>query len=645
MAGNSSFKPRSRQMLIRDLVSEKTIFYYFATGGIIIAGLYFGKLLFIPLALAIFLTFLLSPVISILRRWYIPRGFAVCLVTLAAFATIAGMGLVMSRQVVNLAEQLPFYQSTLMNKIKVLREAMTPGHQLDRAAESLKTIQGALEKPPASATLSSPSTPAAAPPLPVEVREHATSPIEQLHSIVSAAVEPLTMAGICIIFVIMLLYSREDVRDRAIRLLGVKDLERTTRAMDDAGARLNRYFLSTTIINAAFGIIIGLGLWWIGIPNPLLWGLMAGLLRFIPFIGVALAAIVPIGLAFVVDPGWSIFAATLALFVVTEMLTSQVIETIVQGESTGLSPLAIILATAFWTLLWGPIGLPLAVPLTVVLVVLGRHVEQFTFFEILLGSEPALASDDMFYQRLLSGDPDEAADQATSKLKEVPLEEFYDRVAIEALKKAVDDEEAGRLEDQRVEQIHQTTISFLETLEDVGLGQPPGDEQTKAAAPAQAASKSRPPASPAVLCIGVRTLLDQSASAILAQALTGRGIGSLSMSPLEIAARGGTAHDISAITSVCICAFEVKTRRAHAKFLVKRIRRQFPAAEIIGVFWRLETNDEASKSIIESIAVDDCRTTIRGVIDHFVLKGHGASLGPAELPLTTAAKAAIAPAA
>jgi predicted PurR-regulated permease PerM len=634
VAGNISFKSRARQMSTREAVSEKTIFYYFAIGTIIIAGLYFGKALFIPLALAVFLTFLLSPAITILRHWYIPRGLAVSLVTIAAFGLMAALGFIMSRQVMNLAEELPFYQTTLIKKVKGLRDAMAPGQQLDRAAETIKTIRGELEKP----AVQSPALPAAPQPMSVEIREHAATPIEQLQSVLSAAVEPLTMAGICIVFVVMLLYSREDVRDRAIRLLGVKDLERTTRAMDDAGLRLNRYFLSTTAINASFGTIIGLGLWVIGIPNPLLWGLLAMLLRFIPFIGIVLAAIVPVGLAFVIDPGWSVFAATAALFVVTEMLTSQVVETIVQGESTGLSPLAIIVATAFWTLLWGPIALPIAVPLTVVLVVLGRHVEQFTFFEILLGSEPALSSADMFYQRLLSGDPEEAADQAASKLKELPLANFYDEVAIEALKKAVDDEEAGKLDEQRVEQISETMTSFLETLDELGVPPP----QSAGKAKLLASDGTAAPVRSEILCVGSRTSFDQSASDLLAHALTGSGLGTISVSPMDLAVRSGTPHDISAVKTVCLSAFELKTRLAHTKFLVKRLRRMLPAAEIVAVFWRLDASDETRLALIEEIGVDDCRTTVSGVMNLFTLKdqGDGESAGSSvELPAPPALRA------
>ena len=255
-------------------------------------------------------------------------------------------------------------------------------------------------------------------PVPVEVRTPAPTAIDQLQGIIGVVLAPLATAGLVLLFVLFLLLQREDVRDRAIRLLGSNDLEKSTTAMDDAGKRLGRYFLTLTLINIGFGMFIALGLWLIGVPSPVLWGVLATLMRFVPFLGSFIAAACPLILAAAVDPGWSMFLMTLALYVVSEPIMGNVIEPVVQGQRTGLSPLAIVLSAAFWTLLWGPIGLLLAIPLTVVLVVLGHHVERLEFLNVLLGDKPPLSPAERFYQRMLAGDPAEAVEQAETFIKD-----------------------------------------------------------------------------------------------------------------------------------------------------------------------------------------------------------------------------------
>ena len=238
-------------------------------------------------------------------------------------------------------------------------------------------------------------------------------------------VSPITTLGIVLVVVIFLLMQREDLRDRLIRLFGSNDLHRTTLAMDDAASRLSTYFLTQLGINAAFGVIVGLGLWAIGLPSPILWGVVATLLRFVPYVGSAISALLPIALAAAVSPGWTMVIWTVALFGVVETLIGQVIEPLLYGHSTGLSPVAVIVSALFWAWLWGPIGLILSTPFTVILVVLGRHVEHLEFLDVLLGDRPALTPVENFYQRILAGDPDEARDQAEKLLKDRPLVAYY----------------------------------------------------------------------------------------------------------------------------------------------------------------------------------------------------------------------------
>ena len=319
-----------------------------------------------------------------------------------------------------------------------------------------------------------------------------------LQTIIGPLLQPLATTGIVIVFVVFFLLQREDLRDRFIRLAGAHDLQKTTKALDDAAQRLSRYLLMQLAINATFGILIGAGLWLIGIPNPVLWGILAMLLRFVPYIGPVIAAVFPAALALAIDPGWTMLVWTACLFLVVEPLMGQVVEPLLYGHSTGLSAVAIVVAAAFWTWLWGPIGLLLSTPLTLCLVVLGRHVERLEFLAILLGDQPALTLEENFYQRVLANDPDEAAHQAELYLKSKPLAEYYDEVAIRGLALAQLDVNRGVLEHARRVQIKEAVLGLIDDLSD-HVDAPPAAEADadadaaggKAAAPPPAAAAGR----------------------------------------------------------------------------------------------------------------------------------------------------------
>ena len=277
-------------------------------------------------------------------------------------------------------------------------------------------------------------------------------------------VSPLTTTGIVVVFLIFFLFQREDLRNRFIRLTGTGDLERTTAALDDAGHRLTRLFATQLALNAGFGTVIGLGLELIGVPSAPLWGLLAMILRFVPYIGPALAAILPLTLAAAVGNGWSMLFSTAALFAVVEPLTGNFLEPLIVGHHAGLSPVAIVTAAAFWTWLWGPLGLILSTPMTVCLVVVARHVERLKFIDVLLGDEPALTPQQANYQRMLAADPVEIISHAAKYLKEKTLIEYYDEILLGALKLAEQDAKQGRLDDDRLNNIKQTVAEVVEEL-------------------------------------------------------------------------------------------------------------------------------------------------------------------------------------
>src|SRR5690242_4206791 len=437
---------------------------------IIISMLYFGRDIFVPVALAILLSFVLAPLVGILQRIHVPRGLAVVSVVILAFSLIFAMGSLLATQLTQLAGDLPHYQSTISEKIQSFRDTKASRGTLERASDMLKDLGKELDKPKdvpsarASGSVIGSNAPAPLTPVPVEVHQPDPGALESLRTLISPLIHPLATTGIIIIFVIFILLQREDLRNRLIRLAGASDLQRTTAALDDAASRLSRLFLTQLILNGSFGVVIGIGLWFIGIPSAILWGILAAALRFVPYIGAVIAAAFPLALAVAVDPGWSMLLWTLALFLTVEPLVGHVVEPMVYGHSTGLSPVAVVASATFWTALWGPIGLVLATPLTVCLVVLGRHVERLEFLDVMFGDRPALSPPEIFYQRVLAGDPTEVSEKAEEFLKERSLSSYYDEVALKGLQLAQVDAERGALDPERLIKIRDAVSEFANNL-------------------------------------------------------------------------------------------------------------------------------------------------------------------------------------
>ena len=336
--------PRSTEELMTLLSAVATA----VLAVIIISMLYFGREIFVPVALAILLSFVLAPLVGLLQRISVPRGFAVISVVILAFSLIFAMGSLLATQLTQLAGDLPRYQSTISEKIQAFRDTKAGSGTLERASDMLKDLSKELDKPKDASSARVPgsvlgpkvSGPPA--PVPVEVRQPDPGALESLRTLISPLVHPLATTFIIIIFVIFILLQREDLRNRLIRLAGSSDLQRTTAALDDAASRLSRLFLTQLILNGAFGVVIGTGLGLIGTPSAILWGILAAALRFVPYIGAVIAAAFPLALAVAVDPGWSMLLWTLALFLIVEPVVGHVVEPMVYGHSTGLSPVAVV---------------------------------------------------------------------------------------------------------------------------------------------------------------------------------------------------------------------------------------------------------------------------------------------------------------
>jgi len=622
------FKPRTTEELMALLSAVATAILTV----IIISMLYFGRDIFVPVALAILLSFVLAPLVGILQRIHVPRGLAVVSVVVVAFMLIFTMGSLLAAQLTQLAGDLPRYQSTISEKIQAFRDTKAGRGTLERASDMLKDLSKELDKPKDAPSTRSPGMIAgsnpSAPPVPVEVRQPDPGALESLRTLISPLIHPLATTGIIIIFVVFILIQREDLRNRFIRLAGSSDLQRTTAALDDAASRLSKLFLTQLILNGAFGVVIGTGLWFIGIPSAILWGILAAALRFVPYVGAVIAAAFPLALAVAIDPGWSMLLWTLALFLVVEPLVGHVVEPMVYGRSTGLSPVAVVASATFWTALWGPIGLVLATPLTICLVVLGRHVKRLEFLDVMFGDRPALSPPEIFYQRMLASDPTEAAEKAEEFLKERSLASYYDEVALKGLQLAQADAERNALDQERLTKIRDAVSEFAADLADQE-DRPPARSSSTTDAEASSAvegvaenaanehlpylgKETLPPdwqGEHPVLCVAGRTLIDEAAAIMLAQLSTEHGLAARVEGAASLSTTNVFRLDTTGVAIVCLVYLDAHAA-AHMRYSVRRLRRKLPKATIILGCWVKDMEPAALELLREGAKADLVATSI-----------------------------------
>lgn len=536
------------------------------SGAILVGAIYFGRDLFVPLVLAVLLAFVLAPVVRLLRRCRVGRAPSVLIAVVLAFAMLFGIGLAVSRQAAELVGNLPAYQAAVRDKLRSLR--------LDQTLEGTETMLrdlGALS----ARRLTPVEGAGGAPAVMVPAAQADATSLEIARSVAAPLLKPLATTGIVVVFTIFVLLYREDLRDRLIRLAGARDLHRTMAAMNDAAYRLSRYFLTQVALNATYGILVGLGLWLVGLPNPVLWGIVAGVMRFVPFVGTPFAVLPPVLLALAVDPGWSVVLSVVMLFVVLNTVMGQVLEPLLYGHSTGLSPVSVILSAIFWAWMWGPIGLLLATPLTVCLVVLGRHVERLEFLEIMLGDRPPLAPEETFYQRALEGDTDGLVEQARTERRAASLSAYYDEVALRGLALAQGDWSREVLEPERLEGVRTQVATLLEDLR---------EDETAVPAPGE-------PGSPdwrldgAVMLIGGRGQFDDLAAEMAAQVFRERGFDASTESNAVLDTANLGRLDPARIRLCCLSVLEEGNSAAGVRHFLRRLRRQLPDARIIIALW------------------------------------------------------------
>jgi predicted PurR-regulated permease PerM len=604
---------------------------------VVVAALYLAKTVLIPITLAVLLSFVLGPVVALFRRIHLPKVAAVLLAVLLALTAILLIATLIGTQIADLAGQLPQYQATIMQKFATVRNLVA-----DRMAAvvshlgRIPTLEG--HHPGAPAAVPAPvAGPAVGQPLPVAVEQPPPSTLSLAKTLLMPVLEPIETIGIVIVFAIFFLLQKEDMRDRLIRLFGSSDLHRTTLAIDDAGNRLSRYFLAQTGINACFGVVIGCGLAFIGVPSPLLWGVLAMLLRFVPYIGSSISALLPVALAAAVDPHWGMAIQTLALFLIVEGITGQVVEPMTYGSTTGLSPVAVLVVAVFWGWLWGPIGLILSTPLTLCLVVVGRHVKRLEFFDVLLGDRPALTPVETFYQRLLAHDPDEVQEQAEQLLQTRSLSAYYDGVARRGLELAAQDILRGAFSAQQVTRLHAdlaTLIDELEGFDDIdpphrlkarevvvsGVERP-GRTIEKQPAPDVAIEPTEPEAGalvqetrPLVLCVSGRGPLDEVPSAMIGQLLRKHGFDTRVAAHDETSRSNIAALDTGAVSLICVSCLEIIGQPPYLRYLIRRLRQRLPGVPIIVGIWPADDPVLADEDLRQMMGADAYAGSLRDMV-------------------------------
>ena len=556
---------------------------------VVIGTLYFARVMLVPLALAVLFTFVLSPLVGGLERIHFPRFVAIILVVTTTVAGVGLLGYTVADQLIDVTNQLPSYKTNIKAKIDAIHSPKS--RRLDKAADAMKEIGKEItDTPPAPGEVDTPKSSNAQKlanankPVPIQVFQPASDPFESLNTVVT----PMGSAVIVLVLTIFMLASREDLRNRLIGLVGRGHLNVMTQALDDAGKRVSRYLLLQLVVNAGFGLVIGVGLYFIGIPNVLLWGVVAALLRFLPYVGSPLAAVLPILLSLAIFTTWTRPVETIALFLGVELLVGNLLEPLLYGAHTGISSFAILFAAIFWTLIWGPIGLLLSTPLTVCLVVIGMHVPSLNFLNILLGDQPVLPPEAHYYQRLLATDQAEAKQVLDEYLKTNSLEDLYDSVVIPALALAEQDRHHDDLNDMTEQFICQSTKELIEELgqkakEEIAVAakEIPADSEalaTPVSVPERAGPETR------VVCLPARDEADEIVGIMLAQLLERAGYQAQAISI------GITTEMLAQVKEadpeiVCISALP-PFALSHARDLYKRVRAQVPRAKVIIGLWQ-----------------------------------------------------------
>lgn len=578
-------------MPLADLVPALRLLIGLLIAAILILALFYGRDMLIPLALAMLFGFLLDPAVSRLKRWGLPRMAAAIVVVAFALAALGGLGMYLGSQVQQLSADLPTYQSTIRDKLRGLRKSANMPSAWDGVFKTYNTVEKEISSTNATSARVQK----------VEIQTAESKPTTQMLQWLGRIVEPVTTAGIVLLFVILILLDRDDLRDRLLRLMG-GNLHVATDALDEASERIGKYLRMQFIVNVSYGIPLAAGLWFIGVPGAILWGVLGAIMRFVPYVGAMMSAVFPLALAFAVDPSWNMFLLTLGLILLLELISNNMIEPWLYGSSTGLSTLSIIVAATFWTALWGPIGLILSTPLTVCLLVLGRYIPSLKFMEVLLGSEPVLGPQQRLYQRLLADDADDAISMAVESVEErLPskpsladrahaISGFYDEVAIPALRIATQQHLESATAEHRLRLSHGMD-ALLEELRDHYA--PKRDERRSASQEAESNQRRRL----RIHCAGARWEVDALGAVMVAhtESLHGHEVTcsewALSSDSQALLPEtngqldGGDWGKAMQSSELLVLSIFSSQPQSMARRMVRRIRRHWPRVRVVLCLW------------------------------------------------------------
>ena len=552
---------------------------------VIIASLYLAQAFLIPIALALLLTFLLTPVVAGLERFKLGRVAAVLLVVLFVFSLLGAGIWMVAAQLTSVANELPTYQNNIRQKIIDIRGAGKNG-ALEKVKKTAQQVQDELGK-------ESSSTPK---PTEVIVKDQQSTPFWPLSSAVAPMLDHLAAAGLLIVLVVFMLIRRENLRNRLIRLLGYGHLTITTKAIEEAGRRMSRYLLTQALLNTSFGVAVAAALFFIGLPYAILWGFLAALLRFIPYIGATLAATLPTILGLAVFDGWFWPLLVLGVILGLELVNNMMLEPLLYGESAGISEVGLLVAIAFWTWLWGPVGLILATPLTVCVVVMSKYVPKLEFISVLMSDDRVIETDAVFYQRLLAMDRVEAKAIVESYLKAHPAEQIYDELMIPALSYAKRDLLRGTLTDTEEQEVFQIMRELLGELGAIKANaNRTAEGECKTSLPAPATTKLT------VLGCPARDEADEIALLMIRELLDSTQV------DIEVLGDEAVAAEILARIAetkppmLCVASIGPDGLR-QIRALCKRVRMRFPEIKIsIG---RLGSGDTANTDSLLSVGAD-----------------------------------------
>ena len=567
---------------------------FLPTAVLVVAVLYWAQEVLVPIAVAILLTFVLNPVVSALERLRLGRIISVTITSILTFSILLGVGWLVVRQLAGLANELPQYRRNIREKIADLRD-LKKGGALEQVEDTVTEVKAELKKKEAGTE---------EPPRQVIVAGEEESGFWPIPLTTGPMVERLAAVGLAIVLVIFMLIQREELRNRLIRILGYSRLTVTTKALEEAGDRISRYLFAQFLINTGFGITIGAVLFLIGVPYALLWGFMAILLRFIPYVGPWLAAIMPTAVSLAFFPGWITPLMVVGAFILLELTANLLLEPLFYGESAGVSELAILIMAAFWTWLWGPFGLVLATPLTVCLVVFSKYVPEMTFVTVLLSDAPALEPHINYYQRMLAEDQDEGEEIVQEYLKNHSAAELYDQVLMPALSQAKKDRRHNQLTAKDEQAVYDGTRAILEDIEEQKdtIASRPKDESTRDIP--LAPEKVEP-----ILAFPADGPADEVALLTLEKVLDPERYKTDVVSADMLAAEMVSLVEQNRPRLVCIGAI-APGGLAHARYLCKRIRARCPEVKILVWRWGLGESLENSRANLTSAGADRVAGTL-----------------------------------